>query len=382
MGPRIRGALGSFTAIFLALGILLAYIIGAFVQWDELAWILSVFPILLFGCMWFMPETPSWLLSNNREDEARASLQNLRGSHTDITNEFERLKATVKKSTGASSKIQPRELLKGSVLKPLLLSMGLMLLQQFCGINSIIYFTVFIFDKAGSSIDKNISTIIVGIVQLVATLGSMFLVDRAGRRILLFVSGFGMAVSLAALGSFFYMLELYGEEVRESLGWLPLASLLLFIISFSSGYANVPYLIMGEIFPTKFRPILGSISSSFNLVCAFTIIRTFGDMNKTMGEYGTFWFYMCWCIVGIFFVYFFLPETKGKSLDDIEKMFSSKKHVEIHGVVVEPVIEVKTSDAIKIRSMAAKNAHSHSNNGYKYDSDEEYDNGEPVPTPV
>ena len=139
------------------------------------------------------------------------------------------------------------------MLKPLLLSMGLMLLQQFCGINSIIYFTVFIFDKAGSSIDKNISTIIVGIVQLVATLGSMFLVDRAGRRILLFVSGFGMAVSLAALGSFFYMLELYGEEVRESLGWLPLASLLLFIISFSSGYANVPYLIMGEIFPTKFR---------------------------------------------------------------------------------------------------------------------------------
>ena len=146
-----------------------------------------------------------------------------------------------------------KELLKGSVLKPLLLSMGLMFLQQFCGINSVIYFTVFIFDKAGSSIDKNLSTIIVGIVQLVATLGSMFLVDRAGRRILLFVSGFGMAISLAALGAFFYMLELYGEEVQESLGWLPLASLLLFIISFSSGYANVPYLIMGEIFPTKFR---------------------------------------------------------------------------------------------------------------------------------
>ena len=139
------------------------------------------------------------------------------------------------------------------MLKPLLLSMGLMLLQQFCGINSVIYFTVFIFDKAGSSIDKNLSTIIVGIVQLVATLGSMFLVDRAGRRILLFVSGFGMAISLAALGAFFYMLELYGEEVQESLGWLPLASLLLFIISFSSGYANVPYLIMGEIFPSKYR---------------------------------------------------------------------------------------------------------------------------------
>lgn len=175
------------------------------------------------------------------------------GSHTDITNEFERLKVAVKKTTGADNRMHPKELLKGSVLKPLLVSMGLMLLQQFCGINSIIYFTVAIFDKAGSSIDKNLSTIIVGIVQLLATISSMFLVDRAGRRILLFVSGFGMAVALAALGSFFYLLEIYGEEVQDSLGWLPLASLLLFIMAYSCGYANVPFLIMGEIFPTKFR---------------------------------------------------------------------------------------------------------------------------------
>lgn len=153
--------------------------------------------------------------------------------------------------------------------------MALMLLQQFSGINSIIYFTVFIFQKAGSSLDKNLSTIvswavlqlfasseltrtiacfqIVGIVQLIATVVSMFLVDRAGRRILLLVSGFFMAIALAALGSFFYMLELYGEEVQSSLGWLPLASLLLFIIAYSSGYANVPFLIMGELFPAKFR---------------------------------------------------------------------------------------------------------------------------------
>ena len=101
-------------------------------------------------------------------------------------------------------------------------------------------------------------------------------------------------------------------------------------------------------------------------------------MVKTMGEYGTFWFYMCWCILGLFFVYFFLPETKGRSLEDIEKMFSSKKQVEIHGVVVEPVREVKTPQE-KIRSITEKN--SHSNNGYQYDTDEE-DNGELVLTPV
>ena len=90
-------------------------------------------------------------------------------------------------------------------------------------------------------------------MQLIATVASMFLVDRAGRRILLLISGFFMAIALAALGSFFYMLELYGEEVQSSLGWLPLASLLLFIIAYSFGYANVPFLIMGELFPAKFR---------------------------------------------------------------------------------------------------------------------------------
>ena len=92
-----------------------------------------------------------------------------------------------------------------------------------------------------------------GIVQLLATIASMFLVDRAGRRVLLLVSGVVMSIALAALGAFFYMREVYGHDVQVSLGWLPLASLIIFIIAYSSGFANVPFLIMGELFPTKFR---------------------------------------------------------------------------------------------------------------------------------
>ena len=94
---------------------------------------------------------------------------------------------------------------------------------------------------------------IVGIVQLLATIASMFLVDRAGRRLLLLISGIFMSIALAALGTFFYLLETYGAEIQKTLGWLPLASLLLFIIAYSSGFANVHFLIIGELFPTKFR---------------------------------------------------------------------------------------------------------------------------------
>lgn len=81
--PRVRGALGAFTAIFLSLGILITYVIGAFVPWNVLAWILSAFPALLFGAMYMMPETPTWLLSKNREEEAKKALQFLRGSYVD-----------------------------------------------------------------------------------------------------------------------------------------------------------------------------------------------------------------------------------------------------------------------------------------------------------
>lgn len=385
--PRVRGALGAFTAIFLSLGILITYVIGAFVPWNVLAWILSAFPALLFGAMYFMPETPTWLLSKNREEEARKSLQFLRGVHTDINVEFERLKANMAKGTN-SQQIKPKELLKGSVLKPLLLSMALMLLQQFSGINSIIYFTVFIFQKAGSSMDKNLATIIVGIVQLLATIASMFLVDRAGRRVLLLVSGVVMSIALAALGAFFYMLEVYGQDVQVSLGWLPLASLIIFIIAYSSGFANVPFLIMGELFPTKFRSILGSLASCFNLLCTFTIIRSFGDMNKTLGEYGTFWFYMSWCVVGVFFVYFFLPETKGKSFEEIERMFANKKKQELYADSAETAIGIATNgnDVVSVETVhhvpiEEKLSQPHSIGGHDLESDVE-DNGEIVPTPL
>ena len=184
----------------------------------------------------------------------------MKNSHTDVSAEFERIKSNVSQGNSAKEAIGWRDLLRGPVLKPLLLSMGLMLLQQFSGINAIIYFTVSIFNESGSSMEDHVSSMVVGAVQMAATVASMFLVDRAGRRVLLLLSGFFMAVSLAALGAFFYLKNAAAtpadqQQLVDSLGWLPLASLILFIIAYSFGYANVPFLIMAEIFPTKYRQV-------------------------------------------------------------------------------------------------------------------------------
>ncbi|KZS13711.1 Uncharacterized protein APZ42_021097 [Daphnia magna] len=322
--PRIRGTLSSFTASALALGILVAYIIGAFVDWWVLAFILSMFPLMLFTGMIFMPETPVWLISHNREDDARKALQRLRGKRTDIEAEFQRLKENQAKNS-QQQEIQPRELLKGSVLKPLGISMGIMFFQQFTGINAMIFYTVSIFKSAGTTLDGRYATIIIGFVQLIATAGSGFLVDRFGRRFLLLSSAAIVSGALAAMGSFFYMQAQWGPALAtETLGWLPLLSLIVFFIAYSGGYANVPFILMGEMFPARYRSILGPLSSSFNLCCTFTVVRSFPLMQISMEKYGAFWFFMCCTLVGIVFVYFLLPETKGKTLDDIEKLFSVK----------------------------------------------------------
>ena len=137
-----------------------------------------------------------------------------------------------------------------------------------------------------------------------------------------------VALSLASMGASFYMAYLWGDEAASArLGWLPLLSLIVFFIAYSGGMANVPFIIMGELFPARYRSVLGPISSSFNLLCNFTVVRCFPAMQISMGPYGTFWFFMCCTILSIVFVFFFLPETKGRTLEDIELLFSRKYSV-------------------------------------------------------
>lgn len=168
----------------------MSYIIGAFVEWYVLCWILACFPLVLLIGIMFWPETPVWLLAHDREDDARKSLQRLRGKcvlttliwtyetyvmllfrRTPVEAELQRIKQNQEKTkqNGVQQKIKPRELMKGFVLKPLGLSMGIMFFQQYTGINAVVYYTVSIFQSAGSTMEPRFAAIIVGFVQFVFT---------------------------------------------------------------------------------------------------------------------------------------------------------------------------------------------------------------------
>lgn len=251
------------------------------------------------------------------------------------------------------------------------------------GINAMVFYTVSIFKSAGSSLDGRYATIIIGFVQLIFTAASGLVVDRFGRRILMMGSAAVCSLSLASMGSFFYMQSLWGEEAAtESLGWLPLLSLIVFFIAYSAGMANVPFIIMGEMLPARYRAMLGPMSSSFNLMCTFTVVRSFPVMQVSMTKHGVFWFFMCCTLASIVFVFFLLPETNGKTLEDIEKLFSKKAAANVttneaeanDGNDVVRVKHLNTLDVVELgKSDQPSNGANYLKNHNPDDSDEEDD---------
>lgn len=257
-----------------------------------------------------------------KQKDARKALQWLRGSEADISSEYNE----IQRSHVATQKEAPRlgELFSRSNLKPLSISVGLMFFQQMSGINAVIFYTVSIFRMAGSSVDDNIATIIVGFVNFGSTFVATILIDRLGRKVLLYISGITMIITLAVLGTFFFIKNKTDYDV-SNLGLLPLACFVLFVIGFSLGFGPIPWLMMGEVLPAKVRSTAASVATAFNWTCTFIVTKTFTDLVYLLGTHGAFWFFCFFCILSMFFVFFWVPETQGRSLEEIEKSLTGRR---------------------------------------------------------
>lgn len=206
----------------------------------------------------------------------------------------------------------------------LTICLSLMFFQQVSGINAIIFYTVPIFKSAGSNIDASICAIIVGVVQVLMTFGSTLLIEKAGRRILLLQSSIVMGICLATVGIFFHLKA--AETDVTSIGWLPLASLVLFIISFSLGFGPIPWMMMGELFAPEVKGIASSIAVMVNWTLVFIVTKCFGLMNEELGSDVTFWIFAGCMAVGTLFVAIKVPETKGKSSAEIQAMLAGDRN--------------------------------------------------------
>lgn len=325
----IRGMLGAGFQLMVTIGILFTYVIGVGLSWEWNALICGFGPLVFLVLMIFPPESPRWLISAGKHAEASESLRWLRGASS--SQEVEEELAEIQKSVDEGKLLSAslKDLLDPPIMKPVLICLGLMLFQQFSGVNAVIFYTVDIFKSAGTDIDPALAGIIVGIAQVVATLAASFLMDRAGRKMLLLISDVTMCIFLVCLGVFFYFKE-SGDEgnadnasIASDIGILPLISLIVFIVAFSLGYGPIPWLMMGELLPPHIKGLAGSIATSFNWILAFFVTKFFSDMKKGLGGAWCYWLFAIVCAAGTVFVFIFVPETKGKSLDEIQKYFGA-----------------------------------------------------------
>lgn len=307
---KLRGLIGSCTQLSITVGITIAYALGVTMDWASLATAGCVPPIFALAFLYFMPETPRFLIGMKDKQSALKALTALRGPHVDIEEEYR----DIEEGLDFQETFSWAEFKKPELQRPLFVSISLMILQQLTGINAVMFYTTVIFKKIGMERAAEAGAII-GVVQVIATMVACVLMDRAGRRRLLIIAGSIMAVSCAVLG-FYYFLKSENYSIA-------VISLVVYIIGFSLGWGPIPLLIMSEIFPTRARGMASGIASFASWISAFVITQEFSMMQATLGfgGGGVFWFFGLCCLCSVIFVDKYVPETKGKSLEDIELYF-------------------------------------------------------------
>lgn len=324
--PKYRGALVSLNQLAITVGILASYLTD-YALADEEGWRLmlgiGILPALalLIG-MLFLPESPRWVLLKGNLEKARRILQYIR-SESNVETELDEIQKTVKQETLADKKSWT-VLLQKWVRPALIVGFGLAFFQQITGINTIIYYAPTIFRMAGfeSASAAILATMGVGIVNVIFTIIALPLIDKLGRRPLLLIGLTGMLFALCILSIAF----LHGGQDLGILKWFALGSMVLYIACFAISLGPIMWLMFSEIFPLSIRGLGSSIAASFQWGLNMIVALTFLTLVQLLTPAGTFLLFAAISVIGIFFVYYMVPETKGISLEEIEaNLMAGKK---------------------------------------------------------
>jgi len=321
--PSRRGFLGSCVQLMVTFGVMLVVVVGVSGSWRWISICCLVMVVVWMISLVFVPETPAHYISLKNYRGARESLEWLRGT-INVEQEYEEILNSAEESANLSAGIG--DLFKRANLAPFIISLWLMLGQQMSGMNAVMFYCVSIFEQSGSSMNSNVENIIVGGVQIVATVLAAVVMDKAGRRMLLNLSSSIMVISIGILGVFFYIADNLGNTaLATKIEFIPVASLSLFVFAFSIGFGPIPWLMMSELFSPEVKSVASSISTTFNWTLAFLVTKFFTSMVAGVTEAGAFWVFGGFTILTFLFCFFFVPETKGKSLDEIQQLFRSEK---------------------------------------------------------
>ena len=351
---KLKGTFGSCHQFFITIGIFLSYFLGIeykqsdgnyfVIKYWQIALIAVGIVVLFEVLVLFVYESPRWLLSKSKERKAFQALKGLRGPNFHISEEIEQIKGSFQHTYSILEQL--KEFRHRSVIIPFLLVVMLLFYES--GIYVALFYASHIFMEAGlSNRHVNlISTIAIGVVQVFATLLSLFFVDCLGRKVLLTLSATGMALSSLVLGAYFYIYDnvcdscLAGDPECFNIttmndiahkhfpcntthfGYLAITCIVILIVSFSLGLGPIPWTALPELIPNRVRTLAGSFAVMINWIINFTITFGFKFYSRPpINNDGAWWTFSLLLVSAIFMVILFLPETKGRSLEEIQEHF-------------------------------------------------------------
>ncbi|KAG6455733.1 hypothetical protein O3G_MSEX009374 [Manduca sexta] len=266
-----RGALGSFLQLFVTFGFIIVYGAGPSVSYAAVQYIGIACVVAFVVVFFFMPETPIYYLTKDDNESAAECLMKIRGkSRSGVQGELDLMAADIRAAMEKTATFA--DLFRGGNFKAFYISCVLVTAQQFSGINAVLFYMTDIFSATGSALEPATATIIIGAVQIGASAITPLVADRLGRRLLLLISSCGTAVGLGLLGMFF-MLQDRKNPAAESLGFLPVLALVLFIVTYCWGLGPLPWAVMGELFPIEVKALASPIATAFCWVLSFLVTR-------------------------------------------------------------------------------------------------------------
>lgn len=314
---RNRGRLVSFNQFAITIGIVLAYLFDYFLMdagadaWRYMLVVPAVFGLIyLILLLTSFPESPRWLLAHNKKEESKAVLKKIGGEEL-IAEELPEMEKMLSLEQG-KEKVSFGELFKGKTGKIVLIGTLIAALQQITGINAVIMFSPAIFQAAGSASGASMmQAMIVGFVNFLMTIVALWLVDKKGRKTLLLWGAVGMILSLA------YLTMEFSKPVQNGAGVL--IALLVYISFFAASFAPVMWVIISEIYPNRIKGIAMSFSTAISWLCTFLTVYFAPVIQASLGLNYLFAIFGVFSIIAFVFVKIWIPETKGKSLEQIEK---------------------------------------------------------------
>ena len=318
--PQVRGKLVSLNQLMITIGIVVSYLadygLSGARAWRWMFGVAAIPALILVIGLIFVPESPRWLMSRGLVERAREILRRIR-QNSSVDAEISEIEQSLGKQEGGL-----REILSSAVRPALIVGIGLAIFQQFTGINTVIYYAPTIFQFAGfqSASAAILATAGVGVVNVALTIVALRLLDRAGRRPLLLYGLIGMILSLAVLGFAFL-----SPSLSSVIAWIAVISLAVYVACFAIGLGPVFWLMIAEIYPLRVRGQAMAVATVANWGANLLVALTFLSLLHSLGRSWTFWLYGIIGVLAWIFVYKLVPETKGRTLEQLEEYWRTRQ---------------------------------------------------------